>query len=350
MNILSPEGLFTRDLPTGNLVWVDQVNGNDSLAVRGQRGVPFKTLTAAKNAAKPAVFQSGELTESGDTIVVLPGIYHDQNLAKAGVNWHFMNGAKVEGVSTDDWQNPDDSALFDVQENARMVISGEGEFDSGDCKTVLAVTEGGADVTFRGRRLVASTWGVRVTADSEVHVAVDYLASNEGSCLDVRDGVVHVEARELVALTVAGIALYFQSAGEAHVKASKIRGNQAGIYCVGGVNVEVEAFECEAPGSPVVVTSENGVDGIVTIRNTRLVAPSDDQYPAVEILQGFTTTPPKVRLWNCFLKTYGGADSVINRGSSKAFVGLYGKCTATNSYDDAKVGLVGGIWEEANLD
>jgi hypothetical protein len=77
-------GILSSEVATGNLVWVDQVNGIDSLARRGRFTIPFKTLTAAKNAAKP-----------GDTIIVLPGTYNEKNLLKHGVNWHFMSGAAV---------------------------------------------------------------------------------------------------------------------------------------------------------------------------------------------------------------------------------------------------------------
>lgn len=75
---------FIADIPSGNLVWVDPVNGNDGMAVRGRMTVPFKTLGAAKTAAA-----------SGDTIVVLPGEYNAKDLLKNGVNWHFLPGAVV---------------------------------------------------------------------------------------------------------------------------------------------------------------------------------------------------------------------------------------------------------------
>src|SRR5687767_2985172 len=72
------------DVPSGNLVWVDPINGNDDIAVRGRMTVPFKTLTKAKTAAV-----------SGDTIMVLPGTYNEKNLLKHNVNWFFLPGAVV---------------------------------------------------------------------------------------------------------------------------------------------------------------------------------------------------------------------------------------------------------------
>jgi hypothetical protein len=49
---------------------------------------PYATLTKAQTDAV-----------SGDTIVVLPGVYSDYALGKDGVNWYFYNGAIVNGVS-----------------------------------------------------------------------------------------------------------------------------------------------------------------------------------------------------------------------------------------------------------
>ena len=82
MKLRNAQGILSSDIPTGNLLWVDQVNGNDALAKRGRLTVPFKTLLAAKGAAI-----------SGDTVVVMPGTYDENNLAKNGVNWHLDWGA-----------------------------------------------------------------------------------------------------------------------------------------------------------------------------------------------------------------------------------------------------------------
>src|SRR3989442_13257882 len=81
---LAKEAAVTAiDVLTGNLVWVDAVNGSDATGQRGRLRKAFQTLTAAKTAAL-----------SGDTIMVLPGVYDEKNLLKNGVNWHFLLGAK----------------------------------------------------------------------------------------------------------------------------------------------------------------------------------------------------------------------------------------------------------------
>lgn len=97
--LINPTGALFIPGPvlTGRLIWVDQLNGNDSVAVVGHINVPFQTLGAAKKAAKPS-----------DTIVVLPGTYNEKNLLKHNVNWHFLNGAIVE------YSGSDEGGIFDT--------------------------------------------------------------------------------------------------------------------------------------------------------------------------------------------------------------------------------------------
>lgn len=56
-------------VPTGNVLWVDAVNGNDATAVSGQLDKPYLTIVAALGAAV-----------SGDLVYVLPGSYDEENL------------------------------------------------------------------------------------------------------------------------------------------------------------------------------------------------------------------------------------------------------------------------------
>src|SRR5438477_12731017 len=112
--ILNSLGILSSDIATGNLVWVDKVNGIDELACRGRMTIPFRTLTEAKKAA-----------QSGDTIIVLPGTYDERDLIKVGVNWHFLNGAIV------DYGGSEDGGLFDTAglTNVSCVMTGYGQFN-----------------------------------------------------------------------------------------------------------------------------------------------------------------------------------------------------------------------------
>src|ERR1041384_8369443 len=128
IKLKNAEGILSTEVPTGNLVWVDQKNGNDKLAVRGRMTIPFRTLTAAKHAAI-----------AGDTIMVLPGTYDESNLLRHQVNWHFMSGARVD---TDD-------AIFDAgpdgtNSEVASRITGHGDFQSDS--SVLIATVGNSNI------------------------------------------------------------------------------------------------------------------------------------------------------------------------------------------------------------
>ncbi len=70
---------------TGNVAYVDIVNGDDMTGAVGNAGLPYATPLAAQSDA-PA----------GTTIVVLPGAYTSVDpLGKDGVNWYFMPGASL---------------------------------------------------------------------------------------------------------------------------------------------------------------------------------------------------------------------------------------------------------------
>lgn len=78
---------MVRGMVGGLSLTVDATNGSDAGGQRG--GKSYKTLTAAKNAA-----------QSGDTIIVYPGTYNENNLLKNGVNWYFHSGALVSYTNT----------------------------------------------------------------------------------------------------------------------------------------------------------------------------------------------------------------------------------------------------------
>jgi hypothetical protein len=76
----------TNDTELGRTLWVSSL-GNDASGERGNLSKHYLTITAAKNAAL-----------SGDTIVVCPGTYTEDQLQKNGVNYLFLPGSEV--VST----------------------------------------------------------------------------------------------------------------------------------------------------------------------------------------------------------------------------------------------------------
>lgn len=95
-----------------NVLIVDKINGNDELAV-SNIAIPYKSLTAAKNGAI-----------SGNTILVLPGIYTDYDLLKDGVNWIFLTGSKIQ------FTTEVQISIFDDSDGAKnCIVEGNLEID-----------------------------------------------------------------------------------------------------------------------------------------------------------------------------------------------------------------------------
>jgi hypothetical protein len=328
MNILSPEGLFTRDLPTGNLVWVDQVNGNDSLAVRGQRGIPFKTLTAAKNAAKPAVFEDGELLEAGDTIMVLPGLYDEKDLLRHGVNWYFFPGAVVHYTGNS-------GPIFATGSSGLIAsVAGFGDFTA-DSNEVVNVSAGGADLAIQARRMEAPDTGcISVTAGSgtlKLQVAdrieglyavyktgasacVVEADELEGSsyCISYNAGNLFVKGRDLTSL------------GSSAVK--------VGAYGSAGALV-IDALHIGA-GSDAAVLYEGSLPTLL-IRNARITSASNS---AVSIGASGSN---KVQLMCCVGIAGSTADSIY-AADDNTLVQIPGGWTCNRNVHD-NVALIGGF-------
>jgi hypothetical protein len=125
--------------------------------------VPFATLTAAKDAA-----------ESGDLIVVLPGVYTGRGLLKNGVDWYFTPNASIH--NTDATEHPleaifDDGVGGSIGENfvnststaVVCKVTGHGDFkDEGWTGCVLRLSNSASEVLFEFRN--ASV--IRVDVDS----------------------------------------------------------------------------------------------------------------------------------------------------------------------------------------
>lgn len=149
---------------TGRIVRVDQYNGDDTVGER--MGAAFATLTAAKAVAI-----------SGDTIVVYPGTYEENDLLKDGVNWHFMPGATV---SYTDPGAGDGYGIFDDRSSGAVTcqISGDGNFhygvviqnwaaegvepsadppNSASIRGMFVVTEGDSDIVFKANNITMSS-------------------------------------------------------------------------------------------------------------------------------------------------------------------------------------------------
>jgi hypothetical protein len=71
----------STSVPTGNTIWVDSVNGNDSTGAADDLGRPFLTIAAAIAASS-----------TGDTIQLLPGNYPEDGLDLTGLSLIGLGG------------------------------------------------------------------------------------------------------------------------------------------------------------------------------------------------------------------------------------------------------------------
>jgi hypothetical protein len=304
-------------IPTGNLLWVDAVNGNDSLAVRGRLSVPFKTLSAAKNAAV-----------SGDTMLVLPGTYNDQDLAKDGVNWHFIIGASVVGSGG--------TAIFRASTGMTFKVTGYGAFTS--ATYILEVTAA-ATIFFQCKSMINATpTCIRITSGSEIIVEADDISSQESSTIDVTGGTIHVRARRIYcesahAINLAGASINIDAYNivSGYVAALRVAG-------AGALTVRAQEIKTEYTGHTIEYNNSSNT-GTVLVRGARIVSPDDR---CVYFASGGNTSPPThpvVRLDRCVLIA-GGGESIGSAGGASAKVLVYSLWVA-NVAKAAAITLVG---------
>lgn len=242
MRILDTQGrqfhpAFIADIPSGNLVWVDPVNGNDDMAVRGRMTVPFKTLGAAKTAAS---------SSSGDTIMVLPGTYNEKNLLKNGVNWHFLPGAKVAytGASAggifDDSSNGSNGAVTSQ-------VTGYGEFE-------ITATTGSGHVVH------LSSGSSKLTLEAKS-------LSSVNTAIKITNGIFHGEISQDIIVDSADAITVSGGAGQNYLQARDIHtsGGRA-LYVSGSSSVLLDIVARRVTGTAEAAVSIQGGSGAVTIR------------------------------------------------------------------------------------
>lgn len=301
---------FIADISTGNLLWVDQINGNDDLAVRGRMTVPFKTLTKAKAAAV-----------SGDTIMVLPGIYNENNLLKNGVNWHFFSGAKVV------YNSATAGTIFDASSGSAVTsrITGDGEFSvvaPGTGSHVVHLGIGSCDLHVRGRSLIAAASAVKIgsgTTGGKLVVEADATiwATNEPAIQVAGSAANHRFSADEIYSHMGGVSV---TGGGAYIRARTIgASSQPGVH-VGGTTsaVAIQAFEIFSTNYIAVRNSGTSTTSILNILNARIKSSgATSTGRAVHVGTTISGNPPNLKLTGCVLIASGdvsiGAANVATR-------------------------------------
>ncbi len=306
MKIRNTLGILSTEVPIGNLLWVDAVNGVDAAAVRGRMTIPFRTLAAAKNAAV-----------SGDTIVVLPGLHTtSEQLAKAGVNWHFMNGATTTSSMTG-------NSLFVVNSAMNFRVTGAGYFNvGGGGLHILEVTNSSADVFFQGEKIHGTKSAIKMTAGASVVVAADWINGDESSAIEASGGTLAVRARRIESTSLHGVHC---SGATMDIDAFQIKSTSAkGIYFTGGT-ARIRAVEVLALAAPAV---EFTYAGWLTIQNARLVSQWNNTAGRAVSVSGGSSG---IRLQSCVLICHSNAADSIGGAASTFTVQFHGICTANKA-------------------
>jgi len=201
---------------TGNLAWVDDVNGNDGTGTLGNASLPYLTLMAAVTDAT-----------AGYTIIVRPGTYdfEGNTLLKNNVNWYFMPGAIISGTAlssetmfTDnsgaitsnitgygqfidtlggvskilDILNADSNIYFECQ----SAIVGNGDIDQ-----TISVTDGVVNANIRGN-VESLNYDAIVVTGGTLNLTADLLLGSsaggvEGNGVEIDSGYVNIRCREI---------------------------------------------------------------------------------------------------------------------------------------------------------
>ena len=309
MKIRNALGILSSEVPTGNLLWVDAINGIDALAVRGRITFPFRTLSAAKNTAI-----------NGDTIIVLPATYVEWDLAKNGVNWHFLIGARVDpGVSAT-------TSLF-ASSGGNYAVTGYGEFTiSGAGKSVVSGTFN--DVTFKCIKMTANSSAgcIDVGASSGLLSVECDLAQSVGICANIVSGTNTLKIRDI---SSTGNSAVYSSGGTTEIEAFRIKSTGgAGVFFTGGT-LTVAAVEISSSVT-YAVDYENSTLAVCTIIGARLVSTLASSSGRAVYLGMYTSANTNaLRLSRCVLVPYATAESIGALNANT--LNLHGECVAKTS-------------------
>jgi len=309
-------GLLAEVL-TGKVLWVDAVHGNDDLAERERMTIPFMTLASARDAA-----------QSGDTIVVLPGTYDENDLAKDGVNWHFLPGAIVDYDGSGD-------ALFDTTGGAMAFkVTGHGVFktSSGTVRGVY-LANSGDDVSIEfdefetsGSTLVSK--GALTAVGHRIRSLVSdalYIEGSSNNNIDVR----HVEAD-------TGIGVHINASSTScvvRIRSFEIVSNGDVALGFTGGTAYIDAYEIKSTTDQAVAYDSYG-NHPLHLRVNRIVSTaSGGGQPAITIDLGSGSSPGQLRLYDCILISQNSSYSITSVTAGARYVLVMGTCYGNKDKD-----------------
>ena len=207
---------------TGNLTYVDAVNGDDGTGTLGDFTKPYLTPLAAFTAAT-----------TGYTIVVRPGIYllgaSEGNMLKDSVNWYFMPGAIFVANAANS------SSMFSDNSGAiNCSVSGYGQFYDtlGGESKILEVSSAGSNIYFECQSITVGDGNIDhgiVQSSGSINAYVrGSITSKSYDAISITGGILNLAADSLIASgALEGNAIEVQG-GEVNIKCTGYR--SAGAY------------------------------------------------------------------------------------------------------------------------
>lgn len=311
-------------VPTGSLLWVDAVNGNDTTALRGDAGFPFLTLTAAKDAAA-----------YGDTIIVLPGTYNERNLLKTGVNWHFIAGAKVVNSAAASGAIFDDG-INGANANIISKITGDGEFTNNSTDALswaVSIGKSGSYVSLDAQFIGAGSKGCVRCTNGNTRIRASVINSGGPRALELLGGTNFVRADEIKSTGGNGVEL---GGGTNTVEANSIASTAGiGLRAIGGTT-DVTAREISSTAGYGLQHEFTEDPVVLTVNGARIVS----TYAAAGGKAVQVDGSDDLTLKDCVLVSSAAAATSIDAGAATN-VRLYGS-TMANKNAGANINFLTG--------
>lgn len=265
-------------LLTGNMVWVDAVNGNDATGTRGNAALPFLTIQAGITAA-----------QAGDVVAVRPGTYDEVLVMRDSIS--VMGVSPRECVLTRTGDGPEvavtmaENMLFSSFRLELVSTAGGGltgiEFGGtsnatsaaqnieivGSGTLVVPVDLSGAGViaegavTLEGVKATGSNGAGLLVSAGTSRVANSRIYSDTG--LDLQAG-----ALALLSTSIEGVTTGINNAGTLVADYGSTWYGQSGVDLSG---VGVLSSPGSGVGAPCVTTLENGTTNIDFVAPTLLL-------------------------------------------------------------------------------
>lgn len=250
---------------TGNLLYVDAVNGNDGTGALGDFTKPYLTPLAAFTSAT-----------SGYTIIVRPGVYSlsisSNAMLKDGVNWYFMPGSIfIANAAADGTMFSDNLGAVSCS------VTGYGQFYDtlGGISKILEIASSGSNVYFECNSMTVGNGDIDhciYQADGTLTVNVrGTLESKSYDAISIVGGTLNLTADKIIATgTAEGNAIEI-TGGNVNIKCREYVsegdydafGSTSAIYWSGG-NAYIEGNGVAELSDGLVVAS-NGT-GVLTLR------------------------------------------------------------------------------------